>query len=108
MTKRQPVSQPLSHQHALRRRLTTKQLEVIIMAYRAGSTPAELAQCHGISKSGLVALLHEHGLAVRNHGLTKEQVEIVRQLRAEGYTYVSIAERFGVHRSTVWHAVNGA
>ena len=97
----------VSRLHALRRRLTEEQIAAIVTAYREGETPAELAVRHEVARSALVFLLHEHGLAIRNHGLTRvQQIEAIR-LRAEGSTYVSIAERFGVHKSTVWHAVNG-
>ena len=103
--RREPVH-VLSRPHALRRRLSDKQVADVVAAYRDGATAADLAARYGVARSALVFLLHEHGLALRNHGLSSGQREEARRLRAKGETYVAIGERFGVHRSTVWHAVN--
>lgn len=40
--------------------------------------------------------------------LNREKVLEMRRLRREGWTLGRLAEKYGVHRSTVWKAVSGA
>lgn len=48
------------------------------------------------------------GEANGNARLTEEQVAAAKRLRAEGETFVFIAQKFGVHEATVRRAVGGA
>jgi hypothetical protein len=43
----------------------------------------------------------------RNAKLTTADVLLMRELRAQGWTYPQIGERFGVEKMTAWSAVNG-
>jgi transcriptional regulator with PAS, ATPase and Fis domain len=46
---------------------------------------------------------------VRREGtrLTGSQVDQIRTLYAQGVTKPELARRFGVHRTTIWHKING-
>jgi DNA-binding IclR family transcriptional regulator len=91
--------------HALRRRLGVSEVKELLAAYRAGADCRELAHQFGVSKNGVLNLLHAEGLAIREPGLTTKQIEEAHDLRAGGMTFTAIAVQFGVHKSTVSRAL---
>ena len=44
----------------------------IIAAYQGGATCIEIVDRHGVSKTAVLELLHEHGMAKRKRGLTPQ------------------------------------
>jgi hypothetical protein len=90
----------------VRQRLGEKMVQTIIAAYAGGKTTPDLVAIYGISKTSLLSMLHEQGLARRKPGLSAEQIVEASARRANGESYDVIGRRFGVFGSTVWRALN--
>lgn len=70
--------------------------------YDAGVDCVALAQKYGLPVSTMLAWLHREGIELRSGGkLTPQDVHKVAKLRADGWTYQAIGERYGCSRFTV-------
>ncbi len=90
----------------LDRRLTAETIGELVAAYEAGTSTAELCNCYGLSKGGVLKLLHEAGVEMQRQGLTGEQIEVAVRLREQGLGYGAIAQRIGKAKSSVREALS--
>nr|WP_185972421.1 helix-turn-helix domain-containing protein [Georgenia yuyongxinii] len=77
-----------------------RQIAELVEAYRAGSSPEDLAEHYGLRRRTVVAYLRESGQPVDRRVLTDKQVAEVTALYATGMTTAQIGQRFGVSDST--------
>jgi hypothetical protein len=87
---------------ALNRRLPADELAQIIEEYQAGIGATTLALVHGVSENGLRAQLTRSGVKIRPLGkVSVDDVAEMARLRANGWTYKAIGEKFGITRTAV-------
>jgi hypothetical protein len=60
---------------------------------------------YGIGKGSVVKVLHEHGVAMRNQGLSPEQIQQAAALYRNGLSLAKIGSQFDVDTTTVWSAL---
>jgi DNA-binding CsgD family transcriptional regulator len=83
------------------KRLNSAQVDLLVKEYKSGKTVYELAAQFGIHRVTVGQHLARRGVRMRMRGLDAEQWPEVQRLRAEGWSYVRLGERFGVAPSTV-------
>jgi transposase len=92
--------------YTVRQRLGEELVQTIVAVSSGGKTSPELVASYGISKTAVLKILHEEGLARRKPGLTADQIAEAVALQVHGESYEAIGRRFGVFGSTVWRALN--
>jgi DNA-binding IclR family transcriptional regulator len=81
----------------------------LVAAYRAGSSSYALAEQFGLSKSSVLTVLHEHGLARRRRrGMTQRQQAKAIVLYELGWSIARIATGLGLDDSTVHRRLRAA
>lgn len=93
--------------HALQRRVGEAVLVEMVEAYRAGDAAVVLAARFGVSQTAVYEQLERHGVERRRAKISPEQHAEMVRLRAEGWSYRKIAERFGVTRMAVSRRLQG-
>lgn len=63
---------------------------------KAGEASAKVGKAFGISKTTVISILSEHGIAIRKLGLTDKQKKQAMHLRQSGLTLNEIARQLGV------------
>jgi DNA-binding CsgD family transcriptional regulator len=86
---------------SLRRRLEPAQIKRIVADYESGATTPSLCQTYGLSKTGVLRLLRDEGVALRRRPLTHEQVEMARMLYQHGQSIMAIATRLDTSYNNV-------
>ncbi|MGV9675437.1 sigma factor-like helix-turn-helix DNA-binding protein [Nocardia sp. NPDC003482] len=89
----------------LDRRLSVDTIAEIAAAYESGASTAELCKRYGLSKGGILKLLREADVKMRQQGMTEAQTRQAVLLYGEGHSYAEIARRLGKARSSVREAV---
>lgn len=94
--------------HRFRRRLDESARRQIVAKYRQGATAKAIADSYGISKTALIALLRDAGVAIRRQPLSEDQLaHIVRRYEA-GDSIYAIERATGIPKSSVGRALNVA
>jgi transcriptional regulator with XRE-family HTH domain len=97
-----------------KRHLTPAQVLAVRKQYAAGSvTQSELARCYGVSHSAMGYLLRGESykdvggpVGTRGQPTPKWDVSEARRLRAKGWTYDELGERYDVSHVRVWQVLN--
>jgi hypothetical protein len=72
----------------------------LVRDYEAGDGCTTLARRYGLSENGVLAEVKRSGVELRPPGkLTEVDVAEMARLRAAGWTYRAIGQRFGVSRT---------
>lgn len=82
--------------HKIKYRLTEAQIRIILSRYEAGEASAMVGKAFGISKTTVISILSEHGIAIRKLGLTDKQKKQAIHLRQSGLTLNEIARQLGI------------
>lgn len=86
---------------ALRRRLSPGTVEEIVRRYRNGDTTPQLCEAYAISKGGLLKLLREEEVKLRNQPVPQDVITQATVLYERGMTIALIADRFDVKRESL-------
>lgn len=89
-------------------RLRPEEVDLVVAAYQAGSTRAEVATQFGIHKNTVTDHLERRGVPRRLQSLTHSQVDKAAKLYKHGWSLARIGEHFQVDPSTVWRAFRRA
>ncbi len=89
----------------LDRRLSPTTIAELVEAYETGTSTPVLCQRYGLSKGGVLKLLHGAGVEMRRRGLSEQQVQLAQQLHDEGSSYAEIGQRIGKAKSSVREAL---
>ena len=92
------------HQQAARR-LGTDGVAEVVAAYLAGVPTTELTETYGMGKGTVLRLLEREGVALRNQGLTDNQVIEAAALYKTGWSCARLGDRFGADPTTVHRAL---
>ena len=76
---------------SLRRRLEPALIKQLVAEYESGTTTPSLCETYGLSKTGILRLLRDEGVALRRRPLTDDQVEVARKLYEHGHPITVIA-----------------
>lgn len=85
----------------LSRRLDPSVAREIAVKYEAGEMTPALCTQYGLSKSGILRLLRDQGIALRRQPLTDKQVAIAKQFYAEKQPISTIAEHLDTSYNNV-------
>ncbi|MGW5139269.1 hypothetical protein ACWEPH_09355 [Nocardia beijingensis] len=91
----------------LDRRLSPHTISELVDAYRSGTSTNTLCEQHGLSKGGLLKILQEHGVQMRNQPMTEEEIDWAVRLYREDQSLNAIAQRIGKAKGSVWKALRG-
>ena len=83
------------------RRLTTKQVEELIVQYQAGDDMKTLATRWGLHRTTVAALLGRAGVNLRRRGIPSDQVDEAVAPYADGWSCQRLAERYDCDDETV-------
>ncbi|MGW4126042.1 helix-turn-helix domain-containing protein [Nocardia sp. NPDC004711] len=86
----------------LSQRLGQETIRQIVARYEAGEPSTALMSAFGLSKGSLLKVLRDAGVAMRNQGLSPEQINEAEQLYGAGWSLARIGEKLGVDHGTVW------
>jgi len=86
---------------SLRRRLEPALVKQIATEYESGATTPSLCGTYGLSKTGILRLLRDEGVAMRRQPLTRDQVEVARKLYEHGHPIATIASRLDTSYNNV-------
>lgn len=86
---------------SLRRRLEPTLVKQIAAEYESGATTPSLCDTYGLSKTGILRLLRDEGVALRRQPLTDNQVEVARTLYEHGHPIAAIATRLDTSYNNV-------
>ncbi|MGV9738457.1 hypothetical protein [Nocardia farcinica] len=59
----------------LDRRLSAATIAEVVDAYRCGASTNQLCERYGLSKGGLLKILGEHGVEMRNQPMTEDEID---------------------------------
>ncbi|KQR86685.1 helix-turn-helix domain-containing protein [Microbacterium sp. Leaf179] len=94
-TPREPVSR------SLRRRIDPALVKQIATEYESGATTPSLCETYGLSKTGMLRLLRDEGVALRRRPLTIDQVELAKKMYEHGRPIAAIATRLDTSYNNV-------
>jgi hypothetical protein len=83
------------------RQLDTNQVQDLITGYQARATVYELGDRFSIDRRTVSAILHRHGVDMRQHGLSPSQVDDASRLYNSGWSLAKIGEHLRVDPTTV-------
>ncbi len=86
---------------SLRRRLEPALITRIVAEYESGATTPNLCETYGLSKSGVLRLLRDEGVALRRRPLTIDQVEVAKKMYEHGHPIAAIATRLDTSYNNV-------
>ncbi|MDE1674845.1 helix-turn-helix domain-containing protein [Nocardia gipuzkoensis] len=89
----------------LYRRLSSNTIAELVDAYRSGTSTTKLCERYGLSKGGLLKILREHGVQMRNQPMTEEEIDWAVWLYTEGQSLNAVARRIGKAKGSVWKAL---
>lgn len=73
----------------------------IVADYKGGMKSSEIATKYGINAWTVRHRLRRAGVPLRSNSMSDDQIELTRQLRADGLSHARIAERVGFSEGTV-------
>lgn len=85
----------------LSKRLGQETVRQIVARYEAGEPSTALMQAFGLSKGSVLKVLREAGVAMRNQGLSAEQIDEAQRLYTTGQSLARIGEQFDVDHTVV-------
>lgn len=85
----------------LRRRLAPQTIAELVARYNAGANTPALSREYGISKTGLLELLHTEGVSLRRRSVTPEVADRAVRLYESGLTIDEVMEQVGYSYSTI-------
>ncbi len=91
----------------LDRRLSPHTIAELVDAYRSGTSTNTLCEQHGLSKGGLLKILQERGVQMRNQPMTEDEIDWAVRLYGEGQSLNAIARTLGKAKGSVWKALRG-
>lgn len=80
-------------------------MQALVREYEAGVSADVLAETHGISRHGVLNLLHEEGVQMRRRPLNADQIDTCVQRYLAGSTLREIQADLGLPKSTVREAL---
>ena len=86
---------------SLRRRLEPALVKQIATEYEAGATTPSLCDTYGLSKTGMLRLLRDEGVALRRRPLTSDQVALAKKMYESGRPIAAIATRLDTSYNNV-------
>jgi hypothetical protein len=91
----------------LDRRLSPDAIAELVVAYRTGTSTNQLCRQYGISKGGVLKILADHGITMRNQPMTADEIgETVRRYVDDGLSIRAIANQLGKSKGSVWKALH--
>lgn len=96
-----PTQSPAPKLTRRRTSLTEKELRHAVSVYAAGQSVKGLAKELDVHHTVISKSLKQAGVRLRQTGLSEAEVEAARTLRALGWTYARIAERYNCGVETV-------
>jgi hypothetical protein len=105
-----PVRTPQSlvQIHRVDRRLSAEAIAELVQAYRDGASTTELRRRYELSQGSVIKILHSHGVEMRGHGMTDDDLPAAADLYCRGATLAQLGERFGVSPNAVRRALTSA
>lgn len=103
---REPVLVP--QEHRVDRRLSAKMIAELVKAYRNGVGTPELRRRYELSQGSVIKILHEHGVQMRNQGLTEGHTAMAAELYRDGASLAQLAEHFAVSPNAARRALLAA
>lgn len=89
----------------LDRRLSPNTIAELVDAHRSGTSTTKLCEKHGLSKGGLLRILQEHGVEMRNQPMTEDEIDRAVKLYSEGHSLNAVARQLGKVKGSVWKAL---
>ncbi|SIS13000.1 hypothetical protein SAMN05880568_2905 [Microbacterium sp. RURRCA19A] len=86
---------------SLRRRLEPVLVKQIAAEYESGATTPSLCATYGLSKTGILRLLRDEGVALRRRPLTDDQVQVARAMYEHGHPIATIASHLDTSYNNV-------
>ncbi|WP_394686153.1 helix-turn-helix domain-containing protein [uncultured Microbacterium sp.] len=86
---------------SLRRRLEPALVKQITTEYEAGATTPSLCETYGLSKTGILRLLRDEGVALRRRPLRSDQVALAKKMYESGHPIAAIATRLDTSYNNV-------
>ncbi|MGW5316450.1 helix-turn-helix domain-containing protein [Nocardia thailandica] len=90
----------------LNRRLSAATVAEVVEGYREGSSTNQLCERFGLSKGGLLKILQEHGVQMRNQPMTEEEIDWAVRLYGDGRSLNAVARTLGKAKGSIWKALN--
>lgn len=91
----------------LQRRLSSDTVAELTDAYRSGESTNSLCRRFTISKGGVLKLLADHGITMRQQPMTSAEVDrAVRLYVTDGLSIRTIAQQLGKSKGSVWKALH--
>lgn len=85
----------------LRRRLTPQETAELVARYKAGESSPALNKEYGILKCGLLQLLREERVSLRNQAMTPEDAERVARLYESGMVITEVVDQISYSYGTI-------
>jgi transposase-like protein len=105
--KRRSTSQNIVTERRLSRRFTPETIAELVAAYQAGESTNSLCRRFGISKGGVLGLLADHGVAMRQQPMTPAEIDRAVQLYVDNRLSIrTIAQHLGKSKGSVWKALH--
>lgn len=79
-------------------------LEKVKADQEAGMTPLQMAEAYGVAPSSVKTFIRRHRLAKKVYISYPPDEEIIAAIEA-GESAFSMAQRFGLHRDTLWRRI---
>lgn len=98
------VDETVRHRR-LDRRLSSDTIAELVAAYRGGTSTNALCQRYELSKGGILKLLSDQGVMMRNQSMTEEQIDLAVTLYKTGLSLVAVGKELGCAASTVRDAL---
>ncbi|MET9285980.1 hypothetical protein [Nocardia beijingensis] len=89
----------------LDRRLSPVTVAELVEGYQGGASTNRLCEQYELSKGGLLKILQEHGVQMRNQPMTEEEIDWAVQLYGEGQSLNAVARQLGKSKGSVWKAL---
>jgi len=105
--KRRSTSGSIVPERRLYRRLSPETIVELVAAYQAGESTNSLCRRFGISKCGVLKLLADHNIAMRQQPMTSNEIdEAVRLYVTEMLSIRAITQRLSKSKGSVWKALH--
>ncbi|WP_280494322.1 helix-turn-helix domain-containing protein [Nocardia farcinica] len=92
----------------LDRRLSAETLAELVTSYVTGTSTNQLCELYGLSKCGLLKILQQHGVQMRNQPMTEEEIDRAAELYRAGNSIKTIAMKLGKAKGSVWKALTNS
>jgi hypothetical protein len=88
--------------------MSAEAIAEMVQAYRDGASTTELRRRYELSQGSVIKILHRHGVKMRGHGMTDDDLPAAAELYCRGATLAQLGERFGVSANAVRRALASA